>query len=79
MIKRRILDEDTNSIVTVNSNKVGKEQFQNKHRYRVYFSCEKCKNASWYDDTYCNNGVFHYIDKENTKTTWVYCAKYEVE
>ena len=47
--------------------------------YRDYFTCRRCKNASWYDDDYCNNQHIHFIDKENVKTTAVYCENYVIK
>ena len=78
LIKRRIISNDTGLPITVNANKTGRRYTKNGHRYCGYHSCEKCKNASWYDDDYCNNQQIDFIDKENSKTTAVYCEKYEL-
>ena len=44
--------------------------------YSLYCDCKRCKNASWYDDDYCNNERLHFIDNA-TKTIRVYCENYK--
>lgn len=74
-----IISNDTNEPITINADKIGKRYMKNGCMYNKYHSCAKCKNASWYDDDYCNNQHIHFIDKKNAKTTQVYCENYEVE
>ena len=76
-IKKRIIGDD-NLPITVNSEKTGSRYMKNGCWYSKYHDCTKCKNASWYDDDYCNNQIIHFVDKENCKTTQVYCERYEV-
>lgn len=45
--------------------------------YRDYFTCSKCKNASWYDETYCNNQYFLYEDSPHSHYEKRYCSNYE--
>lgn len=47
--------------------------------YRDYFTCSKCKNASWYDETYCNNQSFLYEDSLHSGYEKRYCCNYEKE
>lgn len=77
IIKKRIISNDTDLPITVNANKKGDRYTKNGHRYCKYISCSQCKNASWYDDDYCNNQHLHFIDKNGIKTTSVYCENYE--
>lgn len=80
MLKKvEIISNDTNLPITVNADKVCRRYMRNGQMYAGYHSCTKCKNASWYDDDYCNNQHIHFIDKDNVKTTQVYCENYEVE
>lgn len=79
LIKKRIISNDTGLPITVNSNKTGRRYTKNGHSYCAYHSCAKCKNASWYDDDYCNNQHIHFIDKDGGKTTSVYCESYEID
>ena len=64
--------------ITVLAEVKGKRYTKEKASYCAYMDCTKCKNASWYDDNYCNNQHIHFIDKEGVKTTSVYCENYEV-
>ena len=77
IIKKRIISNDTDLPITVNANKKGNRYKKNGHLYCKYMSCSQCKNASWYDDDYCNNQHIHFIDKDGIKTTSVYCENYE--
>ena len=76
MIKRRILDDD-NNLITVNCTDRCKPYTRDKHKYSMFFDCTQCKNASWYDDNYCNNGSIVFVDKDGIITTRVYCANYQ--
>ena len=78
-MKRKTILDDDNNLVSVNCNDRCKPYIKDGHRYSMFFSCEKCKNASWYDDDYCNNGKIIFVDKEDVITTRVYCANYEVD
>lgn len=73
-----IIDEDTNEPINVNVTEKGKSYILGGCRYTKYHDCTKCKNASWYDDSYCNNQKIHFVEKEGVKTTRVYCESYEV-
>ena len=79
IIKKRIISNDTNFPITVNANKKGIRYKKDGHFYCKYMSCSQCVNASWYDDDYCNNQKIHFVDKDNIKTTSVYCENYESE
>ena len=78
-ILKRIISNDTNLPITINSDKKGERYMKYGRQYCKYHSCQKCKNASWYDDDYCNNQHIHFIDKVGIKTTSVYCENYERE
>lgn len=56
------------------ADKCGKYHFGT---YRDYFTCSKCKNASWYDDSYCNNQSFLYEDSPHSNYEKRYCCNYE--
>ena len=76
-IKRRIIDNSNKNNpfpITVNCDKTGKTI----DGLRYYFTCQNCKNQSWYDERYCNNGYFYYTSKTGVKTEKVYCKNYEV-
>lgn len=79
IIKKRIISEDDNLPITVNADKKGRRYIKHGHPYCRYHSCEKCKNASWYDSDYCNNQHIHFVEKAGIKTTSVYCENYKVE
>ena len=78
-IKKQINDSYTGEPITVNANAKGRRFMQDGGLYNGYYSCDKCKNASWYDDDYCNNERFHFIEKDGVKTVSVYCERYEVK
>ena len=71
------LENDDGEEVIIFSNEKGDRYIKNGHNYCKYISCEKCRNASWYDDDYCNNQKIIFVDKNNCKTTSVYCENYE--
>ena len=75
IIKKRILPNGENFPVTVNADKKGFTQYGT----RYYFTCQNCKNASWYDEHYCNNSYFYEVSKMGVKTLpKAYCKNYEV-
>lgn len=74
----RILGNDGIPI-TVLAERKGTRYVLDRHPYCRYMDCTKCKNASWYDDDFCNNQIIHFVDKPGVWTTKVYCEKYEVE
>lgn len=78
VIKKQIEDSYTGLPITVNANTKGCRYMKDGVSYNAYISCDKCKNASWYDDDYCNNERLHFVEKDNIKTVSVYCEKYEV-
>ena len=73
IIKKRILPNNENFPVTVNADKKGFTQYG----ARYYFTCQNCKNASWYDEHYCNNSYFYNVSKADSKIEKVYCKNYE--
>ena len=75
----RIISNDSGMPITVLAETKGKRYTKDNHPYCMYMDCTKCKNASWYDDDYCNNQHLHFRDKANVHTTKVYCENYEVE
>lgn len=78
-LTKEIVSDDTGDLVTVNVTKIGRRYMKNGGLYCAYYDCKKCKNASWYDDDYCNNQKITFIDREGVKTTQVYCENYEIE
>lgn len=42
-----------------------------------YFTCSQCVNASWCDDSCCNNADLNYFHPEGIKEK-VYCSNYDV-
>lgn len=77
-MQRRIISNDSDLPITVNCERKGRRYTKEKAHYCAYMDCTKCKNRSWYDETYCNNQHIHFIEKDNTKTIHVYCENYEV-
>lgn len=74
IIKKRILPNGETFPVTVTADKKGYLQYGT----RYYFTCQNCKNASWYDEHYCNNSYFYEVSKMGVKTAKTYCKNYEV-
>jgi len=48
------------SFVEVNAETRGKPYTKDGIKYIAYHDCARCKNASWYDDDYCNNQKKHF-------------------
>lgn len=59
--------------ITVLADKKASRHFNKNY----YFTCSQCKNASWYDETYCNNQDLIGIC-ENGKREKMYCSRYEL-
>jgi len=76
---KTIISDDTGEPVTINVLKKAVHYMKYGHPYSAYFKCSKCKNASWYDDDYCNNQKLNFADKEDIKTTQVYCENFDVQ
>jgi len=76
-MKKSIISDYSNKPVEVNAEKIGRDYMRGGIKYRGYYDCLKCKNASWYDDDYCNMQKIHFIYPENNGRTKVYCENYE--
>lgn len=73
-------DDGSRLIAIVNADTVGKPYMKDGIKYTGYYTCSRCKNASWYDDDYCNNQKMHFVENENSgRRIHVYCENYEVK